>query len=255
MATSTSAVDKKMLTLTAQPDTSRLPSSTGHPFARLLGWAAISSPQLHGFASARQPQFGGVGVHATRTLLGLRAWRDTWEFADAHHTCVIFELEKLLRMLLRQSTLAAELIAALPDLPGATLLDHAITRHMPSAYAQSAQQTHLALRSSHATLATQDALHALRLLLTGAVLATQHHMCVHLPTLLTLWDDAALIALVEDTSLEHSIHATLAQRFATHFDTILPVLTSDSPRNCLPAAPTGYDALNEFLITQRLGAS
>jgi hypothetical protein len=244
-----------MLTLTAQPDTSRLPSTKGHPFARLLGWAAFSSPHLHGFASTRQPRFGGVGVHSAHTLLGLRAWRDAWEHADTHHASVIFELEKLLRMLLRQSTLAAELIAALPDLPGAAVLDHAITHHMPVAYAQSVRQAHLALGSHHTPLATQGALHALRLLLTGAVLATQHHMCVHLPTLLALWDDADLIELVDEASPDRDLGPALAQRLTTHFDAILPVLASDSPRKCLPAAPTGYDALNEFLITQRLGAS
>ncbi len=229
-----------------------------HPFARLAGWAVFDSPVRHGIACSTRPtRTAGIGVHHTHTLLGLRAWRDTWEAQGQ----VIYELEKVIRMLLRQSTLAADILCSIPEsdvLPSTLLIEAALTSRMPTAYAQLAHATHQALHTMPDQVTVEEALHALRHLLTGATLATHAHLCIHLPSLLARHDDPCLTQLATQLDVmppASSLPSEVRDGLRTHLDALLEFTRADHPRNCLPDAPTGYDVLHEFLITQRLGAS
>lgn len=79
------------------------------PERQLVRASLIGGPHFDGF-DGFEAQLGGIWIEPTASVLGLRAFNDADEGIDPLH--VYYELEKVLRMLLRQSPLALRVFAS-----------------------------------------------------------------------------------------------------------------------------------------------
>lgn len=243
---------------TRDPDRlSPLPPS--HGFARVLGFAPLLGPRLLGLdASLHQQGFVshscGVAVHHPHTLLGLRLWRDCEE--TAHDT--LYELEKILRMLLRQSVLAADIFLSVDpvsSLDTSWLFSNAMTHEFAVALLQRARrpiEALVATREAGGACRPADVLPALLDVATCASLSCHTLYTRHVPTLLDLEE----LAQIRDIwrGLDPSRDALDALVAPLH--ELFVELSSSRPfLNSLPRRPLGYDALHDFLVEQRMEAS
>lgn len=210
----------------------------------LLGWGAISSPALCGLPDAPR-RLGGLCLHPAAHLLGLRAWRDTFEGLlserEGERTpWVVFDLEKMLRMLLRQSTLALEVLGILAqngeEARFCWIASQALARPLVLGYAQRLG-------------ALGPTPEAVRLALTAALLARELTYMPHLPTAIARWDHPALDPLRALPTLSSTERSRCCEAALAH---LAPWLTPDHPETLLPPRPSGYDALHHWLIAQRL---
>lgn len=98
----------------------------GAPKIQRLG--VYQGALVRGLPLASRAWLGGVVVQPARTVLGLRGFEDAFETSVGDHLpLVCFDLEKLIRMALRQSGLALEILGS--DL---LLIDEAVGWSAPS---------------------------------------------------------------------------------------------------------------------------
>ncbi len=224
--------------------------------------------QINGFSCAER--VGGVFVQPAQVVLGLKAWDDAFEGVLAGETpWVLFEAEKIVRMLLRQSGLALEILASPVaanfgaglgvDFDPLALVRGAITREIVLYYrdvtrlgvsrllalVESARFDDPCLLDNWGWL--QD---LFRNLLTGCVLGQQGNVCLHLEHLL-------------DSQIADGVRELLNEGFVGNL-AVLGELGKHAVRlqgfleveraQILPERPSNYDGLNDWLVAQRLVA-
>ena len=182
----------------------------------------------------------GIVVHPAHVVLGLAGWEDAFEgiLPACKTPVVLFDLEKLLRMMLSQSGLAAEilaaptLVAAPPGFDPRALLDALATTRLLDHYRQLPRARHI-----------ED----LRGLMTGALLARTGQLSLRPQTLLLA------LAEVMDTA---PLHAALldgeASALARAEDSLRALWGRGEGTNSLPARPLGYDAASAMLVAARM---
>lgn len=201
---------------------------------RPLFLAEVMSPAVNGHSVRRR--FGGVYSETARTVCGLRSWDDTREDVIDGEPWALFEVEKLVRMLLRQSGLAFELLAssrtAGGTFPAREIVRAAVTREIVAYYQDVARPL------VEATPAT-DELWRWRSLLTGLLLTRTGDVSLHLDTLL----DAT--GAPRGAAGEVPASDVVADAFAE----------LDVRGAALPATPSDYAWLDEVVATLRMEAT
>ena len=153
---------------------------------------------------------------------------------------VFFDLEKIIRMMLRQSHLAFEILAA----PCLTRASGFQPRELIGWLATSK------LFASYLDLPPARDLTALRPLLTGALLATTGELSLSLPTLLdTLGEHIDGETL---SALTHS--APQPEAVARADESARALLREVNKAKSLPEHPIGYDDANAALVHWRLAS-
>lgn len=177
-------------------------------------------------------RMAGIFVERAETVLGLKAWEDAHEgTTTGAKAFVFFEAEKVIRMLLRQSTLAFETLATRrlihgdPDL-ALRLLEAGLTNQIIPHYRDIVGHK-LKNWSSLTQLQRQV---AARQLYTARALH-QHGVIA--------FEEESFSQLFEDFSLEKSTLESIH-------------LQLESPSKLLPVEPSGYDTLHQILIALRL---
>ncbi len=228
--------------------------------------AQFGGMAVHGFAGVER--VGGVFVQPAHSVLGLRAWDDALEgVLPGGAPWVLFEAEKIVRMMLRQSGLALEILASPVggdwgvDFDARVLVCGAITREIVLYYrdvtrvgvsrllalVESGRIDDPCLEDGRGWL--QD---LFRHLLTGCVLGQQGHVCLHLEHLLDLpvaeGVREPLDSLVGGRGDGLAIRELGVQ--AVRLQGFLEVEQACA----LPERPSDYDGLNDWLVTQRLVA-
>lgn len=235
--------------------------------------SAWSGSALHGFESGLR--LGGVFVESADVVLGLRSWNDAREGvlnasgsmgAAEAVPYAIFEVEKIVRMMLHQSGLAFEILAS-PVLfeadlferdsfkteeafPARRIANAAVTSGLLHHYRDIARGTLARLIASKGRGArVVDILELARVALTGRALM-QAEVDFNLGTLLENYAPSKLSEFLENTHAEVLIEAAWLQEFERHIEDILKSLTPED--SALPQRPSDYDWLNDFVISSRL---
>ena len=183
--------------------------------------------------------FGGVFVAPAASVLGLKAWEDAYEGLYRERPWVIFELEKILRMMFAGSSLAleilgsAQLLVAQDPHYGRRLVEWSLT---PKSL------DHAWTLASRRLAGAPDQAQALCQMLTGALLAKERALSFELPTLIDRLFPGKQSELAEPspTLLDEVCTATIGW--------IESARTRWSPR------PANYDDAHEFLVASRLKA-
>ena len=226
-----------------------------HDFASLLCWRVD--------AEARSPlrALFGVAVHAPETLLGLRPWHDTRQGRLKQGTpWTIFELEKLLRMLLHQSPLAVEIIArADGPLPAEELLSAGLTSSIALAYGELVAPVERELKAALACqevgqLSAARLRKALHRALSGALLAREQRFELEVSQAVAAWQSEQVSELWQILSHSDTLELAHLELAALELERLASRWLKQGGENSLPPRPTGYDELHRHLIAQRLKA-
>lgn len=198
-------------------------------------------------------RFGGVFVAPRETVLGIRLWRDVHEAVESDEagsvSWGIYEIEKIVRMMLHQSPLAFEILAS-PAFVGdfrseafqpRRVVEAAVTSDILKAYAQEAQGL---FESAEARSSSAVAVRGLRQALVGAVLATG--------AVLTRLD--VLLEWYASDELSNAVEARETSSILRYGRSILEDLRSEtSPK--LPESPSDYDGLDALVVEKRMAVS
>lgn len=232
--------------------------------------------EVNGFKRPRK--LGGVMIHPARTVLGLRAWDDAHESVlsahppkideDAHPQTpyVLFDLEKIIRMMLHQSGLALEILAspirlkiAQPEalqIPAYGIINAALTRDILDYYWSIARNTIFNSTNSARSARADELLNAARHALTGWMLS-QGVVEFSLPRLLKNCEFGQLIELIQECldisgAKNALVSADRARALSVHIERLIE---SVDPAKCaLAENPAGYDWLNDLVVERRLAA-
>jgi predicted nucleotidyltransferase len=242
------------------------------PPARFL--SAWSGLEVHGFDSPTR--LGGVAVQPAEVVLGLRAWNDAEEGVIAENAensspensaappvpFVIFDVEKIVRMLLHQSGLAFEILASPVVLhadsltgaqfPARRLIEAAISADILHHYRDVAIGGMARLVETKGQGARiSDALGAVRNALCGVALS-RGEVEFRLPTLLENYALPGLGAVLDEVA-DEDVEGALAPEFVAELDGLMSkLIASIQPDRCaLPAGPSDYDWLNDFVVDAR----
>lgn len=213
------------------------------------------------FSPARpEVSWTGVFIEPPRTVLGLRVWSDTREFevGDGEVPVSLFDLEKVVRMLLHQSGLAVETLSAgRRYVPEAWLdagfeprraVEWGISREVLQHYRDAAAPF---LRNGGESIdpdliSNGEWLHRTRLMLTGLAM-TEGRVGVDFDYLLETTADDALVEAVEAVvDGESEARRALCEAAGPKAEA-LQTATAGS----LPDSPEGYDELNDWLVRLR----
>lgn len=231
-----------------------------------------SGSAVHGFDS--RLRLGGVFVAPADVVLGLRSWNDAREGvvgasellgAKQSVPYAIFEVEKIVRMMLHQSGLAFEILASpvvfgldsprdertdAQPFPARRILDAAVTSGLLHHYRDVSRATLTRLVAAKGQGArASDIRDLVRTVLTGNVLM-HGEVEFHLPTLLERQATAELGDLIENMLPENFVEPMWLQQFEDCISAAIDVISPDgSP---LPPSPTDYDWLHDFVINSRL---
>ncbi len=192
-------------------------------------------------------RLGGVVVQPASVVLGLRGWEDAFEGVDAQgDPWVFFELEKIIRMTMRGSGLAFEILAAprcaASSFDARALLSMCLTRQVVAHY----RDVTASLRScSGSDVAPSRAL--LRERLMGAVLGRDGVVAWSWSQLVDLWPAPDLDAMLEvwDADARAEVGALVSALGAWL-----------EPETCaaLPERPSDYQGANDLLVELRLNS-
>lgn len=230
--------------------------------------SAWSGPGVHGVASPWR--VGGVMVHPARTILGIRAWNDAHEGllpADTADTeaqtdargvpFVLFDIEKIVRMMLHQSGLAFEILAspmllldgATPAFPARDIIQAAITTEILEYYWDIARGALWQMQQAGGQDVREDDVNdALRHALTG-VLLSRGEVEFRLPTLLARCQASCTATLAADLSPQTARDPAYLAALGASLDDL--VETTRAEGCALPAKPTDYDWLNDLVVSLR----
>lgn len=210
------------------------------------GW--WGGPACEGIAMA-PARFGGIVVQPAEVVLGLRGWEDAFEgiLAGSNTPYVFFELEKIIRMMLRQSPMALEILAA----PTANesrregfdprdLIRWLTTSRILDSYLDFPAATDLA---------------TLRPLLTAALLAKQQQLSLSLTTLLEQLSEVSGEPLWRQLAEKSPDADVIARADAAARGMVRAGIEAGAGANSLPASPIGYDEANALLVRWRLRVS
>ena len=222
-----------------------------------------SGPQIHGYDTPSK--LGGVVVHDAQTVPRIRAWDDAFEGilsrsdTDATVPWVLFDVEKIVRMMLRQSGMALEILASpvrasdvtLGDwsFPARRIIEAAIHQDILFYYRDCADSVNWnadGLSSREYRLQVVD---AVRHALTGLELMDGRVVFGLTALLSDVEADVAeaVRALAEDDTIDEEKHALIRDRLATWCQRL--ETPGPSP---LGEQPDDYDWLDELVVEQRL---
>lgn len=203
-----------------------------HPVDRIV---MISGTEVHGWRTPRQ--IAGISTAPATQVLGLHAWDDAREGLAIGTPWVIFDIEKLVRMLLRQSPLAFRVFAShlcavdIAPIDREFILNAAVTQQLVRNIGLEAKNT---ITTTHRR---DDVLGILAELAAGWALA-RGHVDLHAAAVLGThpeWND---LNLESDADVRRAI-LSLA-------DELLNVGAA------LPELPADYDGLSTWLVNRRL---
>jgi predicted nucleotidyltransferase len=219
--------------------------------------SAWSGSESYGFDSPLR--LGGVLAQPADVVLGIRAWEDAFEGTldlEEHGSpvpFVLFEVEKIVRMMLHQSGLAFEILASPAilfdqDFPAQRIIEAAITSDILHHYRDVASSTMRRLVESKGQGATPaDTLDVARHALTGRALAQGR-------VAFDVWelaDEFGVKALLRDVEAAERLDPTLLAEVSKQVDELLDGCQPD--RAQLPANPQDYDWLNDLVVGCRRG--
>jgi hypothetical protein len=219
--------------------------------------SAWSGRAVHGFDSPLR--LGGVVAQPAEVVLGLRAWEDAFEEThdlDEYNRpvpSVLFEVEKLVRMMLHQSGLAFEILASPVVLldqsfPARRIIESAVTTDILHHYRDVASGLVRRLVESNGQGATPaDVLDAVRNALTGRALVDGR-------VGFDVWELAGEYgseALLREVESGERVELELLGKVSAHVEGLLDDIRPDEAT--LPASPQEYDWLNDFVVSCRLG--
>lgn len=227
----------------------------------------FSGRQVHGFACTER--VGGVVVHPAEVVLGLKAWDDAYEgvLPEGNVPWVLFDAEKIVRMMLRQSGLALEILAS-PWASGEALVSGgmdaqwvvraAITREIVLHYRDVTRPgVAWLVQAGEVGEVGSDKIRLQELfrnLLTGCVLGQQGHVSLHLDDLLDFEVARGvrepLGEVVSGGASEDSGAVRELGRQAARLQGLLEV----EQARVLPERPSDYEGLHGWLIAERLAA-
>lgn len=222
-----------------------------------------SGQPLHGYETPAK--LGGVVVHDARCVLGIRAWDDAYEgvlsAADSDKTVpwVLFDVEKIVRMMLRQSGLAFEILASPVratdgqlggrSFPARRVIEAAIHQDILFYYRDLADSVDWSVEGLASREYRLQIVDAVRNALTGLQLI-DGRVVFELSALLDEVEAdvaEAVRALAEDDTIDDEQHELIRDRLATWCQRL------ETPGvSALGEQPDDYDWLDELVVEQRL---
>lgn len=224
-----------------------------------LAWRA--GPLAEGLPT--HPALGGVVIQPAAVVLGLRGWEDAFEAplpgVSPPALCACFDLEKLLRMALRQSGLAAETLASPACAAGLEAGAHTARRALAQAATRglihhyldvTRQVVHDLSRGDATRWGVPAVLRCARECLTGARLAERGELVLGWSALREGAEDDTLDALITALLDGQPPRGELAEALGASLDTQRARMVPD--RSPLPERVPDYDALQALLVRARL---
>lgn len=195
----------------------------------------LSGPEVNGWATPRH--IGGVFTTRAADVMGLRSWDDAREGVASGDPWVIFDIEKAVRMLLRQSPLAYRLFASHVCLHEVLPLDRLFVLN---AAVCAKMVRNIALEAQNAASRTNrmDALLAQLANLTSAWALARGQADLHAQTILPTHPEWGKLDLNDVDALKFAV-----KRFAEE------LLVSEV---ALPESPADYDGLSRWLVQRRI---
>ncbi|MFG2719206.1 DNA polymerase beta superfamily protein [Streptomyces sp. NPDC048416] len=230
-----------------------------------LLFATVSGAHLYGFPSRDSDvDLRGVHILPTEALIGLREPEETrsrmWSQDGVEMDLVTHDLRKFVRLMLRRNgyvleQLLSPLVVHTTDAHAelVALAPSVLTSHHAHHYRGFAgTQWRLFEKSGE----LKPLLYTFRVLLTGIHLMRSGRMEADLAVLAREIPEAPghlpeLIAVKAEA--EHGAATGLdRERVAADIEALHAVLDAAQAVSCLPEAATGYDALHDFVVRQRL---
>ncbi len=216
-----------------------------------LWFAQIDGPEFT--CEGVDTRFGGVFVAPRETVLGIRLWRDVYEgveaVGDAQVHWSIYEIEKIVRMMLHQSPLALEILSS-----GAAVERFASSRFQPRRVVEAAVTSDILtalvddadgfLTSPEASSSRRVAIRGLRRVLMGLALA-EGVVATRLDDLLE-WRGSEELADAAATGEADAI-STCGRELLEDLRAV------DAP--ALPESPADYDGLDDLVVDMRMATS
>jgi hypothetical protein len=210
-----------------------------------------TGPMVHGFASSLR--IGGSLTLPTSTIVGLRGWNDAHEevvtLDNTPTPCVFFDIEKWLRMLLRQSHLAVEIFLSPHSIwksprsiPATKIVSKAITRGIGQTYLDLVRGP-LSSFVRGESLPDLEIRGLFRELLTGWHLYSKGIFSLHLNPLVELTEDDALRTLTEG-ELDIQVLRRSADKYVKYLGA--------TAKSALPSNPSDYEFMQDWLVARRL---
>lgn len=227
-------------------------------------FATVSGAHLYGFPSRDSDvDLRGVHVLPVEQLVGLREPEETrsrmWDRDGVEMDLVTHDLRKFVRLMLRRNGYVLEQLlsplvvrttdahAELVELAPGVLTGHHAHHYRGFANTQ--------WRLFEKTGELKPLLYAFRALLTGIHLMRAHEIQAHLPTLLgEVRAPAYLPELIDaKTAAEHgSAQGIAPDAVEPDFEALHVVLDEAQAGTHLPAEPSAYEALDDFVVRVRL---
>ncbi|GHB53614.1 nucleotidyltransferase [Streptomyces viridiviolaceus] len=243
------------------PDIDLAPVVAEQPFPVLF--ATVSGAHLYGFPSSDSDvDLRGVHLLPAADLVGLREPEETrsrmWDRDGVEMDLVTHDLRKFVRLMLRRngyvleqllSPLVVHTTEAHREL--AALAPGVLTSHHAHHYRGFAgTQWRLFEKSGE----LKPLLYTLRVLLTGIHLMRSGEVQAHLPTLLGQVEAPAYVPelIAAKADREHGSADVDHARVRADVERLHGVLDEAQAASALPAAPTAYDALHDFVVRARL---
>lgn len=255
-------VDVDALAAPAERDWAGWAEAQDPPARFLTVW---SGPQVHGFDSPIR--FGGVMFQPAEVVLGIRAWDDAHEgvieleAADARAPWALFEVEKIVRMMLHQSGLAFEILASpavfyesrAQDFPARRVVEAAVTRQVVAHYRDvAAGLIERMLAARFEGVGPTDLLDLFRQLLTGWALC-DGVVEFDLWRLVERRGDDALRGKLREVQSGAKVDADMWAELDESARELLAAIEPDTADG-LPEQPSDYGWLNDLVVESRSNA-
>jgi hypothetical protein len=199
-------------------------------------WPAIHHHVRYRGASAtgidHAPAAGGWVVHPASTVLALPGFEDAFEVVVAGELHTLFDVEKIVRMLLHDSHLALEILGSAASFDAAPVSRDILAWTLNTRHLAAARDAAKHLASGSGIAGPDDALEQARRYLQGAALA-RGDLSLNLEVL------AGRFGLDVPRDLDSA-------RAVVDMVPLLP------DRPALPDSPADYDRLSDWLVAQRL---
>jgi hypothetical protein len=195
----------------------------------------ISGTEVHGWKTPRH--IAGISTAPAAQVLGLHSWDEAREGLAIGTPWVIFDIEKLIRMLLRQSPLAYRVFAShlcavnTAPMDREFILNAAVTEHLVRNIGIEAKNT---VESTHRR---DDLLGVLAELAAGWALA-RGHADLHAAAVLGTHPEWNALDLESGTDIRRAILSLSDELLTTEI--------------ALPDHPSDYDGLSKWLVNRRL---
>lgn len=204
-------------------------------------------------------RLGGVFAQPASTVLGLRGWPDAMEWTITRETLsatpvpvCFFELEKITRMMLRQSALALHILAA-PNLLNSTrdmgfdarlLIQMTLTRSIKAHYIDLLNHIDVASQSSNRMA---DLLDLTRQCLTGCTLYVHGALGLQMSTVSAFWPNGPVRDMLDKLLASQPVEMALIHQVSTTIRHLFVTAETN-----LPERPADYDGAQAMLVNARL---